>query len=285
MRALGTSPDSPELREAAALAEVSLENTGLDYPGRGYYLESADASLDVLIEGGVVSTFFLGVRGPTSAYARLPQLVPGLSADSTPSDLRALFGPPLRSSEAHQFFDMGGWFVSAQFEGDVLQAISVTATDVLAPTAVAPTGVPAGEVGVFFAALGAAEMSPEVLEIIVLAGPRMERHEVETSSGPGAFVVFDGGGVDLQFAGDALQAVLIHLRPEDGRAAYPRPEALIDGLTLPASRAQTQAVLGAPTQVYSQPDLDLYAYAEGYLHVGFEGDRAVSLTVVEPPRQ
>lgn len=135
-----------------------------------------------------------------------------------------------------------------------------------------------GELVALAAALGTPEGSARFLDVVVLAGPRMARHEYENENGPGVFVVFEGGGVDAQFVGGVLRGLLIHL-VSDERPTYARLDALIEGLSLPATRDEVHARLGEPDQVYQRPDLEQYRFDDVNVQFDFVSDRTTAITL------
>ncbi|GGH47802.1 hypothetical protein [Microbacterium album] len=136
----------------------------------------------------------------------------------------------------------------------------------------------AGEISVFLDALGTREGSLEVLNVIGLVGPRYERHRTERGGVEWQYLVFGPNGADLQFREGVLVGALLWIAAPDGGGSYPRPEALFEGLPLPASRGEVVAALGAPTQ--AEVAHALYRLDDRYLDVEFADDRVVSLSVM-----
>ena len=137
---------------------------------------------------------------------------------------------------------------------------------------------PSGEIAVFLSALGAREGSLEILEIIGRVGPRMERHEVARGGVSWTYLVFGPHGVTLQLKDGVLVGALVYLVDEEAGGTYPRPDALIDGLVLPASRADVRALLGAPDR--SSQLLDLYRFGDRYLSFDLVDEQVVSVSAM-----
>lgn len=63
---------------------------------------------------------------------------------------------------------------------------------------------------------------------------------------------------------------------------YPRPAALVDGVSPASSRADVAALFGTPER--SRPTFDRYEVESGYLHVEFDSNsRVAKLSVLLEP--
>ncbi|WP_300675965.1 hypothetical protein [Nocardioides sp.] len=134
-----------------------------------------------------------------------------------------------------------------------------------------------GEITTFLAALGQHEDSLELLEVITLAGPRMERHERVQDGVTWTTLVFAPQGVTVQIRDGVIVAIRIDIVDEDG-GVYGQPQSLIAGLSLPATKAELRAVLGAPTQALDS--LDLFRLGDRYLSADLAGDQVVAVSVL-----
>lgn len=253
------------------------------------YLVLADRGGDLLLRDSVVVAAFLyaGATQDHGPYPRWSSLVEGVGADATRADVERVLGPPRRSTSRYVTYDAGPGFVQFDFEGDVLAMIVVMSELVggdspADPPATEPPPAPFdGELTVFLDALGAAMFSPQHLAVIALAGPAVESHDVDGPPGSAwALDVFADTGVTLQFRDELLVAVRIALEDEDGTPGYPLPDRLIEGLALPATRAEVTARFG--TARSATEGMDLFALGDRYLRFDFVGGRTVSVSVVRP---
>ncbi|GAA2685303.1 MULTISPECIES: hypothetical protein [Actinosynnema] len=138
-----------------------------------------------------------------------------------------------------------------------------------------------GEVAVFLDVLGHrrgdSQGEDRLLEAILLAGPDMEIEEIDLDGEESVYFVFKQTGTDVLFENDVLVSVMVRTQPDEqdpSYGLYPRPEALVDGLSPVASRGEVAALLGAPER--SGPTFERYEANGHYLHFEFGRDDRVA---------
>ena len=142
-----------------------------------------------------------------------------------------------------------------------------------------------GEVAVLLDVLGCRKGDSRILEAIALVGPGMEVEEFDSDSEKSTYFVFRPAGTELLFENDVLVAVMVRTQPDaqhPGYGRYPRPTALIDGLSPTATRAEVTAFLGAPERTGRA--FDRYEVNEHYLHVEFAPNGGIGMlsALLEP---
>lgn len=290
-------------------SEPEVEEFSYGPGGTERYLTFRSSGVDLLVEGGMLAAVFLHLRtsGPSASYTPYGApsvLVEGLPAHPTRDEVRATFGPPLRSSDdpAWDFFAIGPRFVNVAYEGDDATLVTLMVSD---PTEsfdgeayvegleIRDGGMieaPSGDVDTFMAAFAAS--SDDVLaRIMLLTGlePAMRHEKIEREGAEWLYVFLPG--VDLQFKDGLLVGALIRVAREDG-PNYRRLARLVRDLPLPAGRDDVRAALGtpktsSPTQV-SGESFDLYDIASGEFTAGqdlsltfdYLEDQVVSLSVL-----
>ncbi|WNV87852.1 hypothetical protein [Umezawaea sp. Da 62-37] len=128
-----------------------------------------------------------------------------------------------------------------------------------------------GEVAVFLDALGSRKDNSKILDAIVLVGPRMETAEFDTEGERSVYYLFKPAGTELLFEDDVLVSVMVRTQPDaddDEFDVYPRPAALVDGLSATADRAAVTAFLGTPER--AGEGFDRYRVNGRYLHFEFD---------------
>jgi hypothetical protein len=124
--------------------------------------------------------------------------------------------------------------------------------------------------------LGRSPLSREVVDMIGLADePHRVTHVDEfgrthlRGADPGLVLVVED---------DVVTEVVVRTRPVDGEPAYPLADALVDGITGDATRAEVRERFGRP--MGTTPELDAFEL-DGYLqHAYYVDDRLVRLVLV-----
>ncbi|GAA4023327.1 hypothetical protein GCM10022247_54570 [Allokutzneria multivorans] len=129
-----------------------------------------------------------------------------------------------------------------------------------------------GEMAVMLGVLGFRKGDNRILDAIVLVGPKMEIDEFDDGA---TYYVFPASGTDLLFEDGVLVAVLVEARN------YPRPEALVEGLPITATRTEVLALMGKPER--TGPTFDRYEVNGHYLHFEFDAGRISRLTALLEP--
>lgn len=130
-----------------------------------------------------------------------------------------------------------------------------------------------GEAALLLDVLGCRQGDSRILEAVALVGPGMEVEEFDLDSGKSTYFVFKPAGTDLLFENDVLVSVMVRTQPDSqdpGYGRYPRPTALIDGLSPTATRAEVAAFLGTPER--TGRTFDRYEVNKRYLHFAFGPD-------------
>ncbi|MGP4028842.1 hypothetical protein [Actinomadura sp. 3N407] len=128
-----------------------------------------------------------------------------------------------------------------------------------------------GEVALLLDVLGRWQGDSQILEAIALVGPEMEVEEFDLDSEKSTYFIFKPAGTDLLFENNVLVSVMVRTQPDGqdpGYGQYPRPTALIDGLSPTATRAEVAAFLGTPER--TGRTFDRYEVNKRYLHFEFE---------------
>lgn len=134
-----------------------------------------------------------------------------------------------------------------------------------------------GEMAVMLDVLGYHQGDSRILEAIALVGPAMEVEEFDFDGEKSTHFLFKPSGTELAFENDVLEMVMVRTQPDsqdETYGLYPRPAALIDGLSSTASRAEVTAFLGDPERV--GPDFDRYEVNKRYLHFEFDSNSRVA---------
>jgi hypothetical protein len=134
-----------------------------------------------------------------------------------------------------------------------------------------------GEVALLLDVLGRRQGDSRILEAIALVGPAMEVEEFDFDGEKSTYFIFKPAGTDLLFENNVLVSVMVRTQPDGqdpGYGLYPRPTALIDGLSPTATRAEVTAFLGTPER--TGPNFDRYEVNKRYLHFEFEPDGRIS---------
>src|SRR5437016_7017709 len=130
-----------------------------------------------------------------------------------------------------------------------------------------------GEMAVLLDVLGNRKGDSRILEAIVLVGPTMEVEEFDFGGEKSTYYIFKPAGTDLAFENDVLEMVMVRTQPDsqdETYGLYPRPAALVDGLSPTATRAEVTAFLGNPERV--GPNFDRYEVNKHYLHFEFDSN-------------
>ncbi|MDU0293631.1 hypothetical protein [Saccharothrix longispora] len=142
-----------------------------------------------------------------------------------------------------------------------------------------------GDMAVLLDVLGRRQGDSRILDAIALVGPAMEVEEFDFDGDKSTYFTFKPAGTDLLFENDVLTSVMVRTQP-DGQdetyGLYPRPAALVDGLSPTATRAEVTALLGTPER--TGPDFDRYEVNGRYLHFEFgSNSRIAKLTALLEP--
>lgn len=134
-----------------------------------------------------------------------------------------------------------------------------------------------GEMAVMLNVLGFRQGDSRILEAIALVGPDMEVEEFDFDGEKSTYFTFKRTGTDLLFENDVLVSVMVRTQPDsqdETYGLYPRPAALVDGLSPTATRAEVAALLGNPERV--GPNFDRYEVNTRYLHFEFDSNGRIT---------
>ncbi|WP_149261923.1 hypothetical protein [Actinomadura sp. K4S16] len=142
-----------------------------------------------------------------------------------------------------------------------------------------------GEIAVLLDVLGRRQGDDRILDAVALVGPTMEVEEFDFDGEKSTYYIFKPAGTDLIFEDKVLVSAMVRTQPDPQDAAYglyPRPTALVDGLSPTATRAEVTAFLGTPERV--GPSFDRYQVNEHYLHFEFDQNgRTARITALFEP--
>ena len=129
-----------------------------------------------------------------------------------------------------------------------------------------------GEIQAYLSALGMPPTDERLTAVLDLPGPTTDTNTEKDAAG---IVVFHlaarSSGTEFVFAAEQLVTVFIGVLPREAWGTYPRPDALIDGLTAAASRDEVRAMLGEP--VWQKDDADRFRVERDYLQFQYRDDR------------
>lgn len=288
LSALGASEGDARLERALALVGGEPEvETFVDGGVKSKYLSMPDRGVTFLLTAGELSTVFFYAENTAEkdVYREWPALIEGVGSDSTRDDVVAALGEPLRAREAFVTYEVDAGYVQFEFNGDTIK-LAVVMRELIGglgpePEQRAPaSGDVEGELSVVMNAVGLPLFSREHRALIALAGPAMESYDDVRNGEKWLYFVFPNSGVTLQFKEEVLVAALVELVVKDGSAAYPSPDLLVFGLSLPSSREGVQAHFGKPER--SSQFMDLYLVDDRYVRFDFESDVSTAVTVVQP---
>ncbi|WP_414938316.1 hypothetical protein [Amycolatopsis sp. cmx-11-51] len=111
-----------------------------------------------------------------------------------------------------------------------------------------------------------------ILEAIVLMGAHFDG---ENST----HLLFKPVGTEMAFEEDVLEMSMVRTRPDDTYGWYPRPAALVKGLSPTATRAEVIALLGDPERV--GPPFGRYEVNKHCAHFEFDShDRVARISAL-----
>lgn len=134
-----------------------------------------------------------------------------------------------------------------------------------------------GEMAVMLDVLGHRQGDSRILDAIALVGPTMEVTEHDFDGEKSTHFIFKPAGTELVFENDVLDMVMVRTQPDsqdETFGLYPRPAALVDGLSPTATRAEVTAFLGRPER--EGADFDRYEVNNRYLHFEFDSNSRVT---------
>lgn len=289
--AIGAEDGSDEM--IAAMEAVGTKFTLKEYTSTGVhekYLIFAKGGVDFLLHDGIVDTVFFHLRDSDkyAAYAHPDALVEGVRFGMSRDEVIDKLGTPRQNKKRYLLYPAGDAFVNIQFRDERVLRINAQRQDYAAQAEAeqaesAPATEPkpiTGEISQLIDAAGSEYGDPVMGELFELLGPRLDSHDIDAADGGGRLLVFDSGGVDLQYRDDALLAALVHVKEGD-RRPYPRLDALVIGLAFPATREDVRAAVGEPHD--SRSDLDLYEQQGTYVLFNYDGDALATISIVHVP--
>lgn len=125
-----------------------------------------------------------------------------------------------------------------------------------------------GEMTAMLDVLGLPLGDDRALEAMALVGLPTERDEFRDSGLDRTYLVAREAGTDFVFNDGELTSVIVRTQPKGDYAAYPRPDALIDGLAGTATRDEVLARFGEP--VKSTAASDRFAIDGRFLHFEYD---------------
>lgn len=129
-----------------------------------------------------------------------------------------------------------------------------------------------GEIRTYLDALGMHASDERLAAVLDLPGATTDTNTETDAEGNVVFhLAARSGGTEFMFAGERLVTVFIGLLPREAWGVYPRPGALIDGLSSTSTRAEARALLGEP--VWHSDAADRFRMDEDYLQLQYRDDR------------
>lgn len=286
--AIGTADGSEAM--LAAMKLVGTTFTLDEYTSMGThekYLIFAKGGVEMLVLDGLLDTiFFRLVAGPTIAAYRDPDaLIPGVHHGMSRDAVIDLLGDPLRNEPTYLLYTVGTKFLNVRMSGEVVDDFSLQRHDLVAELK-AEFGTPApaeqitGEIALLIGLAGTPYGDEALTDLVAILGPRLDSHDNDDESGTGRFLVFPDSGVDVQYRGDVLIGALIHT-VNDERSPYPRLDALVEGLTFPASRTDVVDALGTPQN--SLRDMDVYTEKSRFVMFNYTNDALTTISIAHVP--
>lgn len=135
-----------------------------------------------------------------------------------------------------------------------------------------PTEQLTGEVRVYLDALGMHPTDERLTAVLDLPGPTTDTNEEREAGGNVVFhLAARSNGTEFMFSGEQLVTVFLGTQPREAWGVYPRPDALIDGLSGTATRDEVRAKFGEP--VWQKDDADRFEVGRDYLQFQYAEDR------------
>jgi hypothetical protein len=129
-----------------------------------------------------------------------------------------------------------------------------------------------GEIVAYLGALGMHPSDERLTAVLDLPGATTDTSTEADAEGHVVFrLAARSGGTEFLFAGERLVAVFIGLLPREPWGTYPRPDALIAGLSSGSTRDDARALLGEPA--WQSEDADRFREGEDYLQLQYRGER------------
>lgn len=136
-----------------------------------------------------------------------------------------------------------------------------------------------GEIERLIAALGSSEKDQAALDAMVLAGLPTKSQEFRDGGVTTTYLISEEGGTDFLFEDGALDSVLVRMQPEPPYAIYPRPDALIAGLSAGVDRASVRQLMGDDPE-WSGPNADRWNVGDASVHFEFDDDALSLITIM-----
>ncbi|QBS39456.1 hypothetical protein [Nocardia sp. CS682] len=142
-----------------------------------------------------------------------------------------------------------------------------------------------GEVAAMLNVLGLRKGDNRILDVIVLLGPEMEVEDFDWGDVQSTYYLFRRAGTELLFEDEVLVSAIVRTLPDSADETYrpyPRPGALLEGLSPNATRSEVTALLGQPER--AGPNFDRYEVNNRYLHFEFDpAGRVAKLSALLEP--
>lgn len=130
----------------------------------------------------------------------------------------------------------------------------------------------AGEIQAYLGALGMHPTDPRLTEVLDLPGPTTDTNEEREAGGNVVFhLAARSSGTEFMFSGEQLVAVFLGTQPREAWGVHPRRDALIEGLSGTATRAEARELLGEPA--WESATDDRFAAGDDWLQLHYDDDR------------
>lgn len=285
--ALGTEDGSEKM--IAAMEAVGTAFTIDEFTSTGVeekYLEFRRGGVEFLVVDGILDTVFFNLVEDEygAAYPRPEALIPGVHHGMSRQAAIELLGTPRRDEPKYLLFAVGERFLNLRIHDEQVVGLTVLCRDLAAEyeTSEAPVEsvTISGEITQFLDATGTGYGDPAMAELIATLGPRFDSHPLDDEYGKGILLIFGSSGVDLQYRDGVLQGVLIHAADVE-RVPYPRLDALIDGLSFPASSDAVAKALGPSHQTLE--DTDIYFQDGRHIILSYTDSVVTTISIVKGP--
>lgn len=285
LNALGHEETNSEFSDVLSLIESDdyQRFRFADIPGEEHeeYLKMPNSGVDFLLDHGVIDTIFIYSTNTKdhSSYQGWRGLVDGVSSEMGQEEVISILGEPLRVTPLGMTYGARGGYLQFEFaDGQITQLVVMR--EMFGNLQVQNAAVPvAGDLAVFIAAVGTPMLSSEHQQALVLGGARMEIEEDQISGAAGETHYFELTGLLLRFRNKVMVGALVRLTENlsGSLAAYPWPERLITGLSVPWSRNAIRERLGDP--VDSNPDEELFILDNRYVRFAFKGTSCAEVSI------
>ncbi|SEF12723.1 hypothetical protein SAMN04489740_4279 [Arthrobacter alpinus] len=230
-------------------------------------------------------------------YWQLGDLIDGVQVRSDRKTVVAALGAPRRASQDFDLYLTDYGYIRLDFENNKLTAVGVAQGDG-ADVDDSPDGVPTGltlpeaapvslpeivtdatgDIEIFAAALGTSRTSPENAAVAAFLGGEPKVDKKNYGDTPAEYLIFATSGVTQLFKDGVATSIFIKPAGDKKNAPYPIPDALIDGLSLTATREEINVFFA--NRIRSGEAYNLFRVNRRMLHFEFDATNALRLITI-----